>query len=393
MRMPACFRRILVALFCLLLLLPAAPAAWAEENDPRAERGERSVGDPEELQAITDGLIEELQLKAENISVGYCYTPTGETWYYNEDAWYYSASLYKVPLMMLYAEMEHNGELTQDSKIRGLTLSYAEEAILVYSNNDYAHVMMDNLGGDRTCREMYQQYSTMQPEDYVSNYYDYSDFTVRVMTDVLKTLYYENERFPNIVESLKQAQPGHYFKLGDSMGYEIAQKYGSYKEATGNDYNHASGIVYSPNPFLITVMTKNTGMIENLVYNFEQKLLEYTLQLDGRLEQAQADYEAAQQAQAEQQRQAEEEARRQAQAELEAAQASPSPSPVPEVTPAPAEEQAPSVAPVLIGAAGAVLLLAAAAVALALRGKRRRRNAARPRRTEQKRRGGYTPRH
>ena len=34
-------------------------------------------------------------------SVGFCYTATGDCWYYNPDQFMYSASLYKVPASML----------------------------------------------------------------------------------------------------------------------------------------------------------------------------------------------------------------------------------------------------------------------------------------------------
>ena len=156
MRCPACVKRILSLALGLCLAFQTAPAAFAQENDQRAEQCELSVLKPEELQEITEDVIQELQLNADNVSVGYCYTATGETWYYNGDKWYYSASLYKVPLMMILAEREHNGELTQESVINGLTLAYAEESILTYSNNDFAHLMMHYIGTDRECREQWR---------------------------------------------------------------------------------------------------------------------------------------------------------------------------------------------------------------------------------------------
>ena len=369
--------RIFTLFLCVLLFLSAVPLAFAEEaSDERAEEPQFSVINAEELQALTEQAIEELRINPENLSIGYCYTPTGETWYYRDSDWYYSASLYKVPLMMILAEREHNGELTPESNVNGLTLEYAESAVLTWSNNTYAHLMMHYLGSDRECREMYQQFSPMPVEDYVSNFYDYSYFTARFITDVMKTLYYEQERFPNIVECLKNAQPDHWFKRTGDNTYEIAQKYGSYEE-----FNHTSGIVYTPNPFILTVMTRNCGSAESRISDLKQRFQDYTLQLDERLETAREE-QAAREA---------EEARRQREEEerlaLERAQAEQRASEEPEETPDAALSAGPEtegVKPLFIG--GVVVLAVLAAVGIAA--------AARKRPVASGRRGSrYTPRH
>ena len=291
MRFPAFLKKIGMFTLCCLLFLQAAPTAFAEMDeapDERAPLKDLRMLDEEALQAIVDGVIQEMQLNGEYISVAYCYTATGETWYYQPDEWYYSASLYKVPLMMILAEKEYNGEITQETKLNNTPLSYAEEVILVYSNNDYAHLMLNYLGTDQEAREMYKQFSPLPDDYYDPNFIDYSYFTPRFITDVFQTLYYEEERFPNIADKLKLAQPGHFFRLSDNRGYEVAQKYGSYKE-----FNHTSGIIYTPNPFILTVMTRYTNTIELLGYTLEQKMMDYTLQLDEQLAQAEAEHEQA----------------------------------------------------------------------------------------------------
>lgn len=286
MRFPVCLKKVLTVLLALALLLPLAPQALALDHDQRAAEPNLNVVDEAALQGIVDGLIQERQLNADNISVGYCYTATGETWYYRPDDWYYAASLYKVPLSMLFAEKEKAGELTQESDISGVTLGYAEEVVLVNSNNDYAHVMMNYLGGDKTSRELYQSYSSMPSEDFIQDYYDYAYFSVRFMTDVMKTLYYEQDRFPHIIDLLKQAQPGEWFRKNEDQGYEIAQKYGSYNEYNRNLYNNTCGIVYTPQPFLLVVLSRNIGDAQQFIADLERKMADYTVGLDGALEQA-----------------------------------------------------------------------------------------------------------
>lgn len=286
MRFPICLKKVLTVLLTLALLLPLAPQALALDHDQRAAEPGLNVVDEAALQGIVDGLIQERQLNGDNISVGYCYTATGETWYYRPDDWFYAASLYKVPLSMLFAEKEKAGELTQESDINGVTLGYAEQVVLVNSNNDYAHVMMNYLGGDKTSRELYQGYSSMPSEDFIQDYYDYAYFSVRFMTDVMKTLYYEQERFPHIIDLLKQAQPGEWFRRNEDQGYEIAQKYGSFNEYDRNLYNNTSGIVYTPQPFILVVLSRNIGGAEQFIADLERQMADYTVGLDGALEQA-----------------------------------------------------------------------------------------------------------
>lgn len=350
-----------------------------------AEEGEEPQGliDGEQLNEMVEQYIQEKNLNPEKISVGYCYTATGDTWLYNGDRWYYSASMYKVPLMMILAEREHNGELTQESKLNGLSLAEAEESILVYSNNDYAHLMMHYIGTDRECRELYQQYSDLPVEDYDPDFYDFSYFNARFMTDVMKTLYFENERFPHIIDCLKLAQPGAYFRRDMGGEYEIAQKYGSYKE-----FNSTAGIVYTPNPYILVVMTRDMSIAggENTIAELAVKFRDYTLQLDTELEayeQAQAEAEA--EALAEQLlREQEELERQQAQAE-----AQPEPSVIPSALPEAEKPESDGVSGLVIAAAVLAAAVIIAALALLLI-KRRKKTATAAAAGDSR---GYTPKH
>ena len=270
-------KRIISLLLVVMQFITAVPLACAEETRPR-------VVDAEEIQMIFDRYVAENGLDADLISVGYVYTPTGETWYHNEDKWYYSASLYKVPLMMLYAEREYLGELSADSEIYGMTLESIEEEVLTNSNNSLAYSMLLHVAEPSECRRMFQKYSSLPEEYYTWNFYSFSDFTARFMTDVMTTLYQNEERFPRLIEYLKNAQPGHYFHL--SLGEEdciIAQKYGSYHDTDDNDWNHTSGIIYTPNPFILTVMTRYGGISENIIGDLASLFRYYTLYADSKM--------------------------------------------------------------------------------------------------------------
>lgn len=375
--------------------LPCAAFADGQDTAQSAGNGEETaepemtIFDPDELQSMVDSFIQEYSgygVKADNISFAYTYLATGETWFYNPDTWYYSASMYKVPLMMILAEKEANGELTQESDVKGLTLAYAEESILVYSNNDYAHLMLNYLGTDKEAREMYKQFSSLPDDYYDPDFIDYSYFTVRFMNDVMTTLYNAPERFPHIIDCLKRAQPTDYFHLYIDPELEVAQKYGSYKE-----FNNTSGIIYTPNPVILTVMTSNLARAELVIGEAAKMFVDYTYTLDGKLnsykeEKARAEEEAKQKAAEEAAAQAEEEARLAKEAEEKAA-AEEAARQAELAAQQAAEERAALMEK--IKAAAIVLCVAAAAVVIivpVIKGRRKTGTAGRSG-------GGYTPRH
>ena len=208
--------------------------------------------------------------------------------------------MYKVPLMMTLAEKVSSGELQQDSDLGGYSVALAEEYIISYSNNDYAHYVRTYLGGDEVWREHAKSYAALENDDYSPDYMDYCYFSPRYITQVVKTLYNESERFPNIIESMLVARPTHDFRLSTHMNntYEIAQKYGSYVDDLGDNWNHNTGIIYTPSPFVLTVMTRNVDSYEKVISDVAVMLTEYTLTLEEELEvyeeeQAEAAEEAA----------------------------------------------------------------------------------------------------
>ena len=242
-----------------------------------------SVVREDEIEALFDAYLTENDLNPDLISIAYEYTATGERWYHLEDRWYYSASLYKVPLMMILTEREYLGELTKDSDINGMTLEAIEEEVLVNSNNPIAYSTLLFIAQPDVCRRMFCRYSDLPEEYYTWDYYGGSYFTARFMTDVMSTLYRNEECFPRMTDCLKRAQTDHYFRLKLGDRWEVAQKYGTYQDEDGTDWNHASGIIYTPHPFILTVMTKYGGISETILGDLAALFCDYTIRADSRL--------------------------------------------------------------------------------------------------------------
>lgn len=277
----------MVLLFlCFVILVSMAAPAFA---DDAAE--EQSIINEKELTGKVETFLSDHNINKSNFSIGFYYSGTGDTWYYNGDKWFYPASMYKVPLIMLLAEKVKAGEITQDQKIvppSDLDVSTIEEYILTYSNNDYAHMIRKYLGGDAVWREDAKRYASLTDEEYPEDYIDYCYFSNRYMTEVMITLFNESERFPHVIDCLLEGEPTHYFRLAMEGKYDIAQKYGAYEEMQGHNFNHATGIVYTEHPCIITVMTDNVTGYEKVISDAAVMMTEYAESLDKKL----AAYEA-----------------------------------------------------------------------------------------------------
>ena len=351
--------RIFAWLLCLALILGLSLPAFAEEAavQPAAEQApaeaadsapaeapffEGSILDSDAITKMVEDFLAQKGIPKDRVGIGYCYTATGDEWFLNPDTWFYPGSMYKVPLMMILSERLREGQISEDTQIGGLDLDTVYNYILVHSNNDYAHAvrkfLIDGQGGDEIWRKEAQQYARL--DKYDERYMLYCYFSPRYMTQVFETLYADPDRFPKVMDNLLQAEQGHYFRLPEEMHpYDVAQKYGSYIDNENSDWNSTSGIVYTPNPFIITVMTKNVGGSEQLIGQIGALFKDYTLKLDEELaayQEEQARIEAELQAAEEAERLAAEQAQAEAQGQTPAQQDPASPA---QATPRPIQPE------------------------------------------------------
>jgi len=358
--------RILAWLMCLALILGVAAPAFAEEIQIRAvspdesaslgtaapagETSAASAGVPRDsildsavLNEMVQDYLNKKNIPADRVGIGYCYTATGDEWFHNPDTWFYPGSMYKVPLMMILAEHIHDGQVDKGTQIGGQNLDTVFQYILVNSNNDYAHMvrkfLADGQGGDEIWREEAKQYARL--DSYDERYMLYCYFSPRYITQVMETLYKTPEKFPGVIENLLKAEQSHYFRLPDEMRqYDVAQKYGSYIDNENSNWNHTTGIIYTDNPFILTVMTKNVGGYESVIGDLAVLFRDYTLGVDQQL----AVYKQEQDAREAERREAEQAAQaaevQAVQPQQSAASAVPTPRPVTQAPQSEAERRA-----------------------------------------------------
>ena len=113
MKLKTCLAALLLA--ALLFSLPPCIAAAAEPETPDPEFDFAGRG----LEGVIDDFIETNKLTEKSFSMGWYDTVSGETFFYNPDAFIVAGSLYKLPLNMIYADRLAAGEITEDSVAGG----------------------------------------------------------------------------------------------------------------------------------------------------------------------------------------------------------------------------------------------------------------------------------
>ena len=298
--------------FFLSLVMVMALSSTAFAAEVSASEAEESYGiiDGDELKKMLDDFVAQYGLDTRNrsFSVGFCYLRTGDMWFYNDGKWYYSASLYKVPVSMLLAEREVAGEITADTIFENIystgSLDTLERKAIVNSNNDAGHALVEWMGGtyNGKCADQLIRLTDLPESYFIQDFYDYSYYSVNFYTQVLKTLYENQQNYPRIIDYMKQAQPGAYLRTSLEGVYEVAQKYGAFEEVKANptkNNNHAAGIIYTPNPIVVTVMTINVENYNNRIGDVAKMLSDYALTLDAKYDSYIAEKERAEREEAE----------------------------------------------------------------------------------------------
>lgn len=234
-----------------------------------------SAGALEELEVLLTEFREEYGLNENNFSLCYRDTVTGEEYRFNDTAFLFAASTYKLPLNLYYYEQEQAGTLSPSAPVGGVPLSRAHYQSLVWSDNEVSHNMIYNLGSFQTYKEKMRKYFTMDDADIPYTYYSGNYYCTAMMLDTLQYLYERQENFPELLDYMKQAQPEEYFAryAGDT---EVAHKYGFFYDeeeevVTVNDV----GIIYAPHPFLLAVYTKNAGDGVEVLARVCERLIQY----------------------------------------------------------------------------------------------------------------------
>lgn len=245
-------------------------AAASETFETTAEDTTETTGT---LDALMADFMTQHGLNESNFSVSCKNLVTGETYYYNELTMFDGASTYKLPLNLLYYDLEAAGTYTEDSIIPGTDtpLSECHYQSLVYSNNELSEAMTNAYGSYDVLKSDMRRYYTLTDEEIDDSYYHHNYFCSRMMMDCAAYLYANQDRYPDALSFLEQAQPGMYFRtyLPDVT---IAQKYGR-----RDGYEHTAGIVFADTPFVLSVYSYQAANAADMIGQCAKLFYDYTM--------------------------------------------------------------------------------------------------------------------
>ena len=252
-----------------VLLCALAPSALAADAAKPV-----TVIDGDALTTLVEDYLEENSITPDRVAISYCYTATGEIWMYNADRLSPGASFYKLPLSMGIDRDITAGKLLPGQKFHGMRILYAMERMLVDSNNPVAEEMLSYFG-DTPFSSIVMELAGL-PED-ICPVADITknEYSPRLMLGILLELYRNAELYPEVINFMIQASPERFFRTTLEDRYIVAQKYGS-----SVPHMNCAAIVYTPQPFLLTVLTSNVSSAETVLGDLAELFADYTLSLD-----------------------------------------------------------------------------------------------------------------
>lgn len=271
---------IIISLLSALLIVLCVFAVEMKNTEKKAYQGMSEIGEDQNTevenkdnsQYIDMDLAKEIEAYfqengIDHEKVAYCITDLEHNIKYsmNEKDEFIAASIYKLPLAMLYYDKVNDGEYTLDSTFTysgymhedagvinsnygigsQIPLSDLLDDLIEYSDNDAGHILYENLGGWKEYKEAMTKYTDFISENY---YTEDNVSTANTMNDVVTYLYEHKEDYKDLIENMEKAEPGEYLDRDTQLS--MPQKYGMYDTAL-----NSVGFVECNTSYSIVVLT------------------------------------------------------------------------------------------------------------------------------------------
>ena len=271
---------IIISLLSALLIVLCVFAFEMKNTEKKAYQGMSEIGEDQNTevenkdnsQYIDMDLAKDIEAYfqengIDHEKVAYCITDLEHNIKYsmNEKDEFIAASIYKLPLAMLYYDKVNDGEYTLDSTFTysgymhedagvvssnygigsQIPLSDLLDDLIEYSDNDAGHILYENLGGWKEYKEAMTKYTDSISENY---YAEDNVSTANTMNDVVTYLYEHKEDYKDLIENMEKAEPGEYLDRDTQLS--MPQKYGMYDSAL-----NSVGFVECNTPYSIVVLT------------------------------------------------------------------------------------------------------------------------------------------
>lgn len=271
---------IIISLLSALLIVLCVFAVEMKNTEKKAYQGISEIGEDQNTevenkdnsQYIDMSLAKDIEAYfqengIDHEKVAYCITDLEHNIKYsmNEKDEFIAASIYKLPLAMLYYDKVNEGEYTLDSTFTysgymhedagvissdygigsQVPLSDLLNDLIIYSDNDAGHILYENLGGWKEYKEAMTKYTDSISE----NYYTMDNVTTaNTMNDVVTYLYDHKEDYKGLIKNMEEAEQGEYLDRDTQLS--MPQKYGMYDSAL-----NSVGFVECNTSYSIVVLT------------------------------------------------------------------------------------------------------------------------------------------
>lgn len=271
---------IIISLLSALLIVLCVFAVEMKNTEKKAYQGISEIGEDQNTevenqdnsQFIDMSLAKDIEAYfqengIDHEKVAYCITDLEHNIKYsmNEKDEFIAASIYKLPLAMLYYDKVNEGEYTlastftysgymhEDAGVISsdygigsqVPLSDLLNDLIIYSDNDAGHILYENLGGWKEYKEAMTKYTDSISE----NYYTMDNVTTaNTMNDVVTYLYDHKEDYKGLIKNMEEAEPGEYLDRDTQLS--MPQKYGMYDSAL-----NSVGFVECNTSYSIVVLT------------------------------------------------------------------------------------------------------------------------------------------
>lgn len=271
---------IIISLLSALFIVLCVFAVEMKNTEKKAYQGISEIGEDQNTevenkdnsQFIDMSLAKDIEAYfqengIDHEKVAYCITDLEHNIKYsmNEKDEFIAASIYKLPLAMLYYDKVNEGEYTLDSTFTysgymhedagvissdygigsQVPLSDLLNDLIIYSDNDAGHILYENLGGWKEYKEAMTKYTDSISE----NYYTMDNVTTaNTMNDVVTYLYDHKEDYKGLIKNMEEAEPGEYLDRDTQLS--MPQKYGMYDSAL-----NSVGFVECNTSYSIVVLT------------------------------------------------------------------------------------------------------------------------------------------
>ena len=271
---------IIISLLSALLIVLCVFAVEMKNTEKKAYQGISEIGEDQNTevenkdnsQYIDMDLAKDIEVYfqengIDHEKVAYCITDLEHNIKYsmNEKDEFIAASIYKLPLAMLYYDKVNDGEYILDSTFTysgymhedagvissdygigsQVPLSDLLNDLIIYSDNDAGHILYENLGGWKEYKEAMTKYTDSISE----NYYTMDNVTTaNTMNDVVTYLYDHKEDYKGLIKNMEEAEPGEYLDRDTQLS--MPQKYGMYDSAL-----NSVGFVECNTSYSIVVLT------------------------------------------------------------------------------------------------------------------------------------------